>query len=79
MEGTTRVKVKDVFGQLGKLSTDEIRKFVSESVIPEKVPADSIVRQVVEKIYGEYSISRMIIVKSYIADILLGRDINTEN
>lgn len=79
MEGTMRVKVKDVLGQLGKLSTDEIRKFVSESVIPERVPADSIVRQVVEKIYGEYSVSRMIIVKSYIADILLGRDINTEN
>lgn len=79
MEGTTRVKVKDVLGQLGKLSMDEIRKFVSESVIPEKVPTDSIVRQVVKKIYGEYSVSRMIIVKSYIADILLGREISSEN
>lgn len=58
---------------------DEIRKFVSETVIPDKVPTVSIVRQVVKKIYGEYSVSRMIIVKSYIADILLGRKVGTEN
>ena len=70
------VKIKALLTELGKLSDEEIETFAKESVVPNKVPEDSIVRKVVEKIYGEYSISRMIIVKAFITNILVDRKNN---
>jgi len=70
------VKIKALLTELGKLSDAEIETFAKESVVPNKVPEDSIVRKVVEKIWGEYSISRMIIVKAFITNILVDRKNN---
>lgn len=70
------VKVKDIIAELDKLSNNEIKQFLNDSKLPHKVPEDSIVREVVSKIYGEYTISRMIIIKSYIADVILGRKLD---
>lgn len=44
------VKIKALLTELGKLSDAEIETFAKESVVPNKVPEDSIVRKVVEKI-----------------------------
>jgi polyhydroxyalkanoate synthesis regulator phasin len=68
------IKVKDVLIELGKLNNDEVKQFVDDSKFPHNVPENSIVREIVEKIYGEYTISRMIIVRAYLADIILGRE-----
>ena len=75
---TKSVKINDVLTELGKLSNDEIEVFVKESVSPYKVPENSIVRKVVEKIYGEYTISRMIIVKAFLSNIMLDRNTPAE-
>lgn len=67
------LKVSDLLNELDKFTNEEIFAFADESVLPRKVEKDSVVRSIVEKIYGEYTISRMLIVKAYMVNILAER------
>jgi hypothetical protein len=73
MKISKNVKIKDILAVLNKLSNEQIKEFVTNSTRPYHVPEKSIVYDVVKQIYGEYTISSMLIVKAYLSEVLISR------